>query len=83
MNKRHKDFPLNTPDFTHRVLGLGVFAPVTIFFDAFANAFGCVALLFGAAFIGVDDLSNAFKKGANFWLCSGGVDPITGRFRIL
>jgi len=83
VNQRHEDFPLYTPELSHRFFDLGVFAPVTFFSDTLVNALGCVTLLFGKAFIAVDDLSNALKKGANLWLASRGVDPITGRFRML
>jgi len=75
VNKGHIDFPLDAPELTHRFFDLGVFALVTFFLEPLIDAFGCVTLLFGKAFIAADDLGDALKKGANLWLGSRGADP--------
>jgi hypothetical protein len=49
-------------DILHRFPDLDVFALAPLFFDAFVYSFGCMALLFGKAFIGkVTDTGDKIK----------------------
>ena len=62
MNQRHKNFPLHTPDLTYCLFDLGVTTLVAFFFNAFIYPLGDVTLLLWKALVGVNDLSDAFKR---------------------
>jgi hypothetical protein len=82
VNQWHENPPVHTAYLTHRLFGLAVTALITFIFNAFIYPLGVAALLLWKALVGGDDLCDALKKGANFWLGPGPFYPITRRLRM-